>query len=105
LLVLSLTGFDLQRTSLLNKCGFDPIGGREPQVGTSVSRHNRQAELAELHGLRSLAQDGDALAPDELAASLRLISLRGTAEEWRTRKAAPLARSSRLRGQCKTVWR
>jgi cysteinyl-tRNA synthetase len=48
---------------------------------------NTPRAIAELHGLRSLASGGDALARDELAASLRFIGLlRSTAQEWRSRK-------------------
>ena len=48
---------------------------------------NTPRAIAELHGLRSLALAGDALALDELAASLRFIGLlRSTAREWRNRK-------------------
>ncbi len=50
---------------------------------------NTPRAIAELHGLRSLAHGGDALALDELAASLRFIGLlRSTTDEWRTRKQA-----------------
>jgi len=50
---------------------------------------NTPKAIAELHGLRSLAQGGDALALDELAASLRFIGLLGsTAQEWRESKRA-----------------
>src|SRR5262249_13797909 len=43
--------------------------------------------IAELHGLRSLAQGGDALALDELAASLHFVGLLGsTGQEWRESK-------------------
>ena len=48
---------------------------------------NTPRAIAELHGLRALAQGGDTLALDELAASLRFVGLlRGTAEQWRMRK-------------------
>ncbi len=50
---------------------------------------NTPKAIAELHGLRSLALGGDALALDELAASLRFIGLlTSTAQEWRARKRA-----------------
>jgi cysteinyl-tRNA synthetase len=50
---------------------------------------NTPRALTELHGLRSLAQGADALALDELAASLRFLGfLRSTAAEWKGAKHA-----------------
>jgi cysteinyl-tRNA synthetase len=50
---------------------------------------NTPKAIAELHALRSLAQGGDVLALDELAASLRFIGLlASTAQEWRESKHA-----------------
>jgi cysteinyl-tRNA synthetase len=48
---------------------------------------NTPRALAELHSLRALAQGGDALALDELAASLRFIGLlQQNAAEWKAAK-------------------
>jgi cysteinyl-tRNA synthetase len=48
---------------------------------------NTPRALAELHSLRALAHGGDALACDELAASLRFIGLlQVTAAEWKAKK-------------------
>jgi cysteinyl-tRNA synthetase len=48
---------------------------------------NTPAAIAGLHGLRNLAQGGDALARDELGASLRLLGfLRESREQWTARK-------------------
>jgi len=50
---------------------------------------NTPRALTELHGLRSLAQGADALALDELAASVRFLGfLRSTAAEWKGAKHA-----------------
>jgi cysteinyl-tRNA synthetase len=48
---------------------------------------NTPQAITELHGLRNLAQGGDALARDELASSLRFFGLlRERAAEWAARK-------------------
>jgi cysteinyl-tRNA synthetase len=50
---------------------------------------NTPKAIAQLHALRSLAQGGDALALDELAASLRFVGLlRSTVDEWRASRQA-----------------
>src|SRR5262245_38827830 len=66
--------------------GERPAG---PVLEALLDDLNTPKAIAELHGLRSLAQGGDALALDELAASLRFIGLLGsTAQEWRESKRA-----------------
>ncbi len=50
---------------------------------------NTPQAIAALHGLRNLAQGGDALAREELAASLRLMGLlQESAAAWKARKSA-----------------
>lgn len=50
---------------------------------------NTPQMLAELHGLRALANGGDALAREELAASLRFVGfLHDSAENWTARRTA-----------------
>jgi cysteinyl-tRNA synthetase len=50
---------------------------------------NTPQAIAALHGLRSLAQGGDALAREELAGSLRLMGLlQESAAAWKARKSA-----------------
>jgi cysteinyl-tRNA synthetase len=50
---------------------------------------NTPQAIAALHGLRGLAQGGDALARDELAGSLRLMGLlQESAAAWKARKSA-----------------
>jgi cysteinyl-tRNA synthetase len=50
---------------------------------------NTPQAIAELHALRNLAQGGDALARDELAASLRFLGfLQDRAADWQARKRA-----------------
>ena len=67
-------------------------------TGEAISSHvlqpltddlNAPAAMAGLHNLRNLAQGGDALARDELGASLRFLGfLRETNEQWTARKQA-----------------
>ena len=58
-----------------------------PVLEALVDDLNTPRAIAELHGLRSLAAGGDALARDEFSTSLRFLGLlQSTAEEWRKGK-------------------
>jgi cysteinyl-tRNA synthetase len=60
-----------------------------PVLEALVDDLNTPRAIAELHGLRSLAAGGDALARDEFSTSLRFLGLlQSTAEEWRKGKQA-----------------
>jgi cysteinyl-tRNA synthetase len=63
-------------------------GGVSGQVLEALSDDlNTPQAIAALHGLRNLAQGGDALAREELGASLRMLGfLRETAAQWNARR-------------------
>ncbi len=68
--------------------GETPTGSVSGQVLEALADDlNTPQAIAALHGLRGLAQGGDALAREELAASLRMLGfLRETATEWSERR-------------------